>query len=101
MEKDAPGYRIGKHEDKMGIRCVPVVEVHFENCRVPAANLLGEEGSGFLCLMQTFLGERIYLAAMGYYPQLDLALAAQWNTDSVRTRPKSWGTSAASTSPCS
>ncbi|MDX1387668.1 MAG: acyl-CoA dehydrogenase family protein, partial [Acidobacteriota bacterium] len=42
VEKDTPGYRVGKHEDKMGIRCVPVVEIHLENCRVPKANLLGE-----------------------------------------------------------
>ena len=48
VEKDTPGYRVGKHEDKMGIRCVPVVEIHLENCRVPAGNLLGgSEGGGF------------------------------------------------------
>jgi butyryl-CoA dehydrogenase len=42
VEKGTPGFRIGKVEDKMGIRCVPVVELHFENCRVPAKNLLGD-----------------------------------------------------------
>lgn len=54
VEKDAPGYRVGKHEDKMGIRCVPVVEIHLEDCRIPAANLLGgAEGLGFKHAMMT------------------------------------------------
>ena len=54
VEKDTPGYRVGKHEDKMGIRCVPVVEIHLENCRVPAGNLLGgSEGGGFKQAMKT------------------------------------------------
>jgi butyryl-CoA dehydrogenase len=54
VEADTPGYRVGKHEDKMGIRCVPVVEIHLENCRVPAANLLGgQEGQGFRRAMMT------------------------------------------------
>jgi alkylation response protein AidB-like acyl-CoA dehydrogenase len=54
VEAGTPGYRVGKHEDKMGIRCVPVVEIHLENCRVPAANVLGgAEGSGFKHAMRT------------------------------------------------
>jgi butyryl-CoA dehydrogenase len=54
VEKDTPGYRVGKHEDKMGIRCVPVVEIHLENCRVPKTNLLGgDEGRGFKHAMMT------------------------------------------------
>ncbi|MDH3627610.1 MAG: acyl-CoA dehydrogenase family protein [Acidobacteriota bacterium] len=54
VDKDTPGYRVGKHEDKMGIRCVPVVEIHLEDCRVPAANLLGGlEGRGFKHAMMT------------------------------------------------
>ncbi len=54
VEAGTPGYRVGKHEDKMGIRCVPVVEIHLENCRVPKANLLGgDEGHGFKHAMVT------------------------------------------------
>jgi butyryl-CoA dehydrogenase len=54
VEAGTPGYRVGKHEDKMGIRCVPVVELHLEDCRVPASNLLGgAEGLGFKHAMMT------------------------------------------------
>jgi butyryl-CoA dehydrogenase len=64
VEKDTPGYRVGKHEDKMGIRCVPVVELHFDDCRVPAANLLGgKEGHGFKHAMITLDRARPGVAA--------------------------------------
>ena len=54
VEAGTPGYRVGKHEDKMGIRCVPVVELHLEECRVPVSNLLGgTEGLGFKHAMMT------------------------------------------------
>jgi len=64
VEKDTPGYRVGKHEDKMGIRCVPVVEIHLENCKVPADNLLGgAEGKGFKHAMMTLDRARPGVAA--------------------------------------
>ena len=64
VEKDSPGYRVGKHEDKMGIRCVPVVEIHLEDCRVPADNLLGgTEGLGFKHAMITLDRARPGVAA--------------------------------------
>jgi len=64
VEKDAPGFRVGKHEDKMGIRCVPVVEIHFDDCRVPAGNLLGgKEGHGFKHAMITLDRARPGVAA--------------------------------------
>jgi alkylation response protein AidB-like acyl-CoA dehydrogenase len=64
IEKDRPGYRVGKHEDKMGIRCVPVVELHLEDCRVPAGNLLGgAEGRGFKHAMMTLDRARPGVAA--------------------------------------
>jgi len=64
LEKGMPGFRIGKVEDKMGIRCVPVVEIHFDNCRVPAKNLLGEApGIGFKHAMMTLDKARPGVAA--------------------------------------
>jgi len=54
VEKGTPGFRIGKVENKMGIRCVPVVELEFENCEVPIENLIGgAPGLGFKHAMQT------------------------------------------------
>jgi alkylation response protein AidB-like acyl-CoA dehydrogenase len=41
VEKGTPGFTIEKVEDKMGIRCVPVVETHFDHVRVPKSNLIG------------------------------------------------------------
>ncbi|MGE5176088.1 MAG: acyl-CoA dehydrogenase family protein [Hyphomicrobiales bacterium] len=64
VEKGTPGFRIGKVEDKMGIRCVPVVELHFEDCRVPAENLLGgTPGYGFKHAMLTLDRARPGVAA--------------------------------------
>ena len=64
LEKGMPGFRIGKVEDKMGIRCVPVVEIHFDNCRVPAKNLLSETpGLGFKHAMATLDKARPGVAA--------------------------------------
>jgi len=54
VEKGTPGFEVKKVEDKMGIRCVPVVETHFDNVRVPKANLLGgRAGMGFKHAMMT------------------------------------------------
>jgi alkylation response protein AidB-like acyl-CoA dehydrogenase len=53
VEAGTPGYRVGKHEDKMGIRCVPVVEIHLENCRVSKDQMLGADGHGFRSAMMT------------------------------------------------
>ncbi|MFT5051871.1 MAG: alkylation response protein AidB-like acyl-CoA dehydrogenase [Chlamydiales bacterium] len=54
VEKGTPGFEIKKVEDKMGIRCVPVVETHFDGVRVPKANLIGgQPGRGFKHAMMT------------------------------------------------
>jgi alkylation response protein AidB-like acyl-CoA dehydrogenase len=54
VEKGTPGFEIKKVEDKMGIRCVPVVETHFDHVRVPKANLIGgRAGLGFRHAMST------------------------------------------------
>jgi butyryl-CoA dehydrogenase len=54
VEKGTPGFSIKKVEDKMGIRCVPVVETHYDHVRVPKANLIGgRPGMGFKHAMMT------------------------------------------------
>ncbi len=58
VEKDTPGFTFGKKEDKMGIRASATRELHFEDCRVPAENLLGREGTGFITAMKTFDASR-------------------------------------------
>ena len=60
---DMPGYRIGKKEDKMGLRASPTVQLVFENLRVPAANLLGDPSSGFVYAMQSLDNGRLGIAA--------------------------------------
>jgi len=64
VEKGTPGFVIGKREELMGIRCVPVHELHFRDCRVPAGNLLGGlEGKGFANAMMTLDRARPGVAA--------------------------------------
>jgi butyryl-CoA dehydrogenase len=78
IEEGTPGYRVGKHEDKMGIRCVPVVEIHLEDCRIPTESLLGgEEGRGFKHAMITLDRARPGVAAQAVglaQGALDLAI---------------------------
>jgi len=54
IEKGTPGFSFGKHENKLGIRASATVELVFQDCRVPAENLLGKEGMGFVTAMRTF-----------------------------------------------
>ncbi|MCL4439265.1 MAG: acyl-CoA dehydrogenase [Firmicutes bacterium] len=63
VEKGTPGFFFGKKEHKMGIRASATYELVFENCRIPRANLLGEEGMGFKIIMATLDGGRIGIAA--------------------------------------
>jgi butyryl-CoA dehydrogenase len=64
VEKGDPGFTIGRAEDKMGIRCVPVVELHFRGCRVPADRILGgRPGMGFKHAMMTLDRARPGVAA--------------------------------------
>lgn len=63
VEKSFPGFKVGKLEKKMGIRGSPTVELVFDNCEVPAANLLGEEGTGFKTAMKVLDKSRPGIAA--------------------------------------
>ncbi len=65
VEKDAPGLLIGAKEKKMGLNGSATCELIFEDCRVPAENLLGEEGGGFKIAMSLLDGGRIGIAAQG------------------------------------
>jgi alkylation response protein AidB-like acyl-CoA dehydrogenase len=60
---EMPGFRVGKKEDKMGLRASPTVQLIFDNLRVPAANMLGEEGHGFTQAMQSLDNGRLGIAA--------------------------------------
>ncbi|MFD0767672.1 acyl-CoA dehydrogenase AcdA [Bacillus sp. CGMCC 1.60114] len=63
VESNTPGFSVGKKESKLGIRSSPTTEIIFEDCRIPAENLLGEEGQGFKIAMQTLDGGRNGIAA--------------------------------------
>ena len=64
VEKGAPGFRVGRTLDKHGWRSSDTAELLFEDCRVSASNLLGQEGRGFYTIMQNFQNERIVIGAM-------------------------------------
>src|SRR5512139_141012 len=63
VEKGTRGFSVGKKEDKMGIRWSDTVELIFEDCRIPAANLLGRDGDGFGVMMKTLDFSRPAVAA--------------------------------------
>ena len=64
VERGTPGFRGGKKEDKLGMRASETAELVFEDCRVPAANVLGEVGEGFIQAMKILDGGRISIAAL-------------------------------------
>ncbi|MBT7617789.1 MAG: acyl-CoA dehydrogenase, partial [Calditrichaeota bacterium] len=63
VEKGMPGFEVGKKESKLGIRASDTVSVSFENCRVPAANRIGDEGMGFKIALTALNSGRIGVAA--------------------------------------
>ncbi|WP_462410206.1 acyl-CoA dehydrogenase [Neobacillus sp. Marseille-QA0830] len=63
IEKDFPGFSVGKKEKKLGIRSSPTTELIFEDCQVPVENRLGAEGDGFKIAMMTLDGGRNGIAA--------------------------------------
>ncbi len=78
IDKDTPGFTVGRSLRKMGWHCSDTAELSFEDVRVPVANLVGEENGGFYLVMQQFVGERLGLAVQSYATAqraLDLAVA--------------------------
>jgi butyryl-CoA dehydrogenase len=63
IEKGTPGFTVSKTEDKLGIRASDTAELVFEECRVPAAHRIGEEGQGFKVALTAIDGGRIGIAA--------------------------------------
>jgi acyl-CoA dehydrogenase len=66
VEKGTPGFTVDRSLSKMGWHCSDTAELGFSDARVPAANLVGEENTGFAQLAQAFVTERLALAAHGY-----------------------------------
>jgi hypothetical protein len=64
VELDNPGIRVGKKENKLGMRASDTCTLVMEDCRIPAGNLLGEEGSGWVDSMKILDGGRISIAAL-------------------------------------
>jgi acyl-CoA dehydrogenase len=63
VETSTPGFGVGRKLKKMGWWASDTAELFFEDCRVPAENLLGDAGAGFVAIMQNFVTERVLLAA--------------------------------------
>jgi len=87
IEKGTPGFLVPKTEDKLGIRASDTAEFVFEDCRVPVANRLGEEGMGFRIAMTGLDGGRIGIAAQA----LGLATGAFERSIAYARERKSFG----------
>jgi alkylation response protein AidB-like acyl-CoA dehydrogenase len=64
VEADAPGFSVGRLEEKLGLHASATGELHFEDCRVPADHLLGERGDGWKLFLKILDGGRISIGAM-------------------------------------
>ncbi|MEQ8584098.1 MAG: acyl-CoA dehydrogenase family protein [Marinoscillum sp.] len=64
VERGTPGFSGGRKENKLGMRCSETAEMIFDNCRIPAANLIGEVGDGFVQSLKVLDGGRISIAAL-------------------------------------
>ena len=79
IDKETPGFTVAPPLKKMGWLCSDTGELTFDNVRVPAENIVGEESGGFVLVMQQFVNERLGLAAQAFATaQRALALAAQY-----------------------
>lgn len=89
VEKETPGLSFGNLEKKMGWRSQPTSMVYFENCRVPVANRVGEEGMGFKIALNALNGGRVNIAACS----LGGALACLRQTQSYMKERRQFGKS--------
>lgn len=81
VEKGTPGFGVARELDKHGWRSSDTAELVFEDCRIPAENLLGKEGGGFYSIMKNFQNERIVLGAMAMgEAQAAIDLTLDWIT---------------------
>ena len=83
VEKGTPGFRVGRALKKTGWLCSDTAELVFEDCRIPAGNLLGEENRGFYQVMHNFQLERMVIGA---YTMGECARAIELTLDYVRNR---------------
>jgi acyl-CoA dehydrogenase len=83
VEKGTPGFSVSKKLDKHGWRSSDTAELVFADCRVPAANVVGEEGKGFYGIMKNFQNERIAIGAMAIG---ESAKALELTLEYVKTR---------------
>jgi acyl-CoA dehydrogenase len=83
VEKGMKGFSVGRKLEKMGWRSSDTAELVFDDCRVPAANLLGEENRGFYAIMKNFQNERVAIAAMAMG---EASRAIELTLEYVRTR---------------
>lgn len=82
VERDTPGFEVSRRLEKMGWRASDTAELSFVDARVPAANLVGAENTGFQQIAQAFVSERVALAAQAYSSaQRCLDLTLQWCRD--------------------
>ncbi|MQA60050.1 MAG: acyl-CoA dehydrogenase [Actinophytocola sp.] len=79
VERDTPGFTVSRKLDKMGWLASDTAELSFVDCRAPAANLVGEENTGFIQIAQNFVTERLSLAVQAYSAaQRCLDLTVEW-----------------------
>jgi len=83
VEKGTPGFTVSRTLDKHGWRSSDTAELHFDGCRIPAENLLGEEGRGFYAIMSNFQNERVTIGAMAVG---EARAALELTLDYLRTR---------------
>ncbi|MGK5674944.1 acyl-CoA dehydrogenase family protein [Micromonospora sp. URMC 106] len=82
IDKGTPGFTVGRRLEKLGWHCSDTAELSFVDVRVPVANRIGPEDTGFLAIMQSFATERLSLATQAYATaQRCVELAVRWCRD--------------------